>query len=288
MKEMCITPSKELQELIEIYGKAGLNPQMCDKLIPFYDVCVQAGVPTDPGFICLNNNEWVSQDLAKPNTMMLRVTGESMRDAGVCPGDRIVVEGGTTIRDGDIVVIMIGSDATIKTYMEDEKGLKWLVPHNPDFQPILLTEDMNITSLGKVIQVVKECPRMPYSEIMRIVKKAREEMNLDGKCITDRRVDIVICEMGKVVKNGRQWYAVYRSMVDMGALCEGEYSAFCDKVAKLLPEHGHLPTVGELKRMAVQSFRKRVALWKKGDAPVTGQRFDDYLRIANLTVEKLS
>ena len=98
----------------------------------------------------------------------------------------------------------------------------------------------------------------------------------------------MICEMGKVVKNGRQWYAVYRSMVDMGALCEGEYSAFCDKVAKLLPEHGHLPTVGELKRMAVQSFRKRVALWKKGDAPVTGQRFDDYLRIANLTAEKLS
>jgi len=54
-----------------------------------------------------------------------------------------------------------------------------------------------------------------------------------------------------------------------------------------MPGHGHLPVASELRRMAVQTFRKSPTLWERGDAPVSGQRFDDYLRIANLTAEKL-
>ena len=73
----------------------------------------------------------------------------------------------------------------------------------------------------------------------------------------------------------------------LNLLEEGEYSAFCEKVAILLPDHGHLPVASELRRMAVQTFRKSPALWERDDAPVTGQRFDDYLCIANLTTEKL-
>jgi hypothetical protein len=40
--------------------------------------------------------------------------------------------------------------------------------------------------------------------------------------------------------------------------------------------------------MAVQSFRKPVCFWKEEDAPVSGMRFDDYLRIAQLTKEKMA
>ena len=93
--------------------------------------------------------------------------------------------------------------------------------------------------------------------------------------------------MGEVVKHGRQWYAVYRAMVDKGVLEDGNYTDFCESVTTLLPDHGHLPVPGELRRMAVQTFRKSPTLWERGDAPVSGQRFDDYLRIANLTAEKL-
>ena len=72
-----------------------------------------------------------------------------------------------------------------------------------------------------------------------------------------------------------------------GVLEDGNYTEFCESVAALLPDHGHLPVPGELRRMAVQTFRKSPTLWERGDAPVSGQRFDDYLRIANLTAEKL-
>lgn len=60
-----------------------------------------------------------------------------------------------------------------------------------------------------------------------------------------------------------------------------------DGVKWLLPDHEHLPTVKELSRMAVQSFVKKIDLWDRNDAPVTGTRFDYYLRIARMTDEKL-
>ncbi len=61
------------------------------------------------------------------------------------------------------------------------------------------------------------------------------------------------------------------------------YTLFCLRVAQAVPNHRHLPVAKELGRLAVQSFRRRVALWRADDAPVGGQRFADYLRIARLT-----
>ena len=60
-----------------------------------------------------------------------------------------------------------------------------------------------------------------------------------------------------------------------------------DGVKWLLPDHEHLPTAKELSRMAVQSFVKKIDLWDRNDAPVRGNRFDYYLRIARMTDEKL-
>jgi hypothetical protein len=48
-----------------------------------------------------------------------------------------------------------------------------------------------------------------------------------------------------------------------------------------------MPVAKELGRLAVLSFRKRVALWDASDAPVSGWRFDEYLNIARQTAALL-
>ena len=76
-------------------------------------------------------------------------------------------------------------------------------------------------------------------------------------------------------------------MVDAEVLCEDDYETFVQKVCFLLPTHKRLPVASEVRRMCVQSFRKSAEYWKSNDAPVSGYRFDAYLRIARLTEEKL-
>ena len=74
--------------------------------------------------------------------------------------------------------------------------------------------------------------------------------------------------------------SVFRMMADYEIVGEDDVPAFCERVRCLLPEHGHLPVTKEVQRMAVQSFAKRVSMWRPDNAPVTGSRFQDYLNIA--------
>ena len=47
----------------------------------------------------------------------------------------------------------------------------------------------------------------------------------------------------------------------------------------------HLPVVGELRRMEVQSFRRCVEMWNEADSPVTGARYEAYLQLARATAK---
>ena len=75
---------------------------------------------------------------------------------------------------------------------------------------------------------------------------------------------------------------LYRAlaMLDYCVTPEGDFSNFCTRVRRLLPEHGHLPEAKEVARMAVQSFSKPVALRQSNNAPVMGSRFREYQSIA--------
>lgn len=81
----------------------------------------------------------------------LRVRGESMRDAGILPGDVVVVRRQPTARSGEIVVARIGDEATVKRLRVRGRRVE-LHPANPDFEPIVPRPD-ELTLLGKVIEV---------------------------------------------------------------------------------------------------------------------------------------
>ena len=68
---------------------------------------------------------------------------------------------------------------------------------------------------------------------------------------------------------------------------EGDFEGFCQRVKAEVPEHKNLPTRAEMQRMAVQSFKKPVVMWKALNAPVQGKRFNDYVKIAERVQELL-
>ena len=81
----------------------------------------------------------------------LRVRGESMINAHIIDGDIVVVRRQQTANDGDIVVALLGEEATVKR-LRRRTGEIWLMPENPDFAPIDGRECM---ILGKVVSVCR-------------------------------------------------------------------------------------------------------------------------------------
>ena len=82
----------------------------------------------------------------------LRVRGESMLEAGILPGDLVVVHRQQDARNGEIVVALFEDEATVKT-LRRKDGHTWLMPENPDYQPI---DGDQAELLGKVVAVVRK------------------------------------------------------------------------------------------------------------------------------------
>ena len=82
----------------------------------------------------------------------LRVRGESMLGVGILPDDLVVVRRQQTANNGELVVALIGDEATVKT-LKKQNGEIWLLPANPDYQPI---DGRECEVLGKVVAVVRQ------------------------------------------------------------------------------------------------------------------------------------
>lgn len=80
----------------------------------------------------------------------LRIKGESMIGVGIMDGDIIVVRKESIAEDGEIVVALVGDEATVKTFYRED-GYFRLQPENPTMEPIIVHDELII--LGKVISV---------------------------------------------------------------------------------------------------------------------------------------
>ena len=82
----------------------------------------------------------------------LRVRGESMLNAGILPGDLVVVHRQQTAYNGEIVVALLDDEATVKR-LSRKNGEIWLLPENDAYQPI---DGTHASLLGKVTAVVRQ------------------------------------------------------------------------------------------------------------------------------------
>lgn len=85
-------------------------------------------------------------------SFMLRIKGNSMINIGIMDGDYIIVAPRQTAENGEVIVALIGDEATCKTFYH-ERGRVRLQPENDDMAPIYVTNPMVI---GKVIGVYRD------------------------------------------------------------------------------------------------------------------------------------
>jgi repressor LexA len=83
---------------------------------------------------------------------VLRVRGDSMKNAGILPGDFVVVRPQETATDGEIVVALVGEDATVKRFFREPDHVR-LQPENETMEPIRSRE---VRVLGRVVGVFRK------------------------------------------------------------------------------------------------------------------------------------
>ncbi len=83
---------------------------------------------------------------------MLRIQGDSMIEAGILDKDLVLVKQQSTALNGDIIVALLGDEATVKTFYKEKDHIR-LQPQNQYLSPIIVRDNMSI--LGKVIGVFR-------------------------------------------------------------------------------------------------------------------------------------
>jgi len=126
----------------------------CPALAPVLGTTA-AGLPMEAIEIA---GEWqrLSGEVARlaGEVFMLRISGDSMINAGIDDGDAVLVQERKEFVSGDIVYAQISDEGTVKRFIsEDKPPYVYLKPENPRHNTILFTEDVELK--GKVISVLK-------------------------------------------------------------------------------------------------------------------------------------
>lgn len=123
-------------------------------IAPFLGI-TSAGVPLQTIEI---SGEWqtLSSQVAmlQDNVFLLQISGDSMINAGIDNGDKVLVKSQKEFVSGDIVLAKVGDESMVKRFIsEDKPPYLYLKPENPKYEIIYFTEDVVLE--GKVISVLK-------------------------------------------------------------------------------------------------------------------------------------
>lgn len=277
---------EELKEVFKDLEEQGWEPQLCDTPVPYFENAVMCGNPADVGDLIWGMEMYPKDFFDNENEFMVTVRGDSMKDVNITEGDKVIVRATKSFQDGDILVVLIDGDYTLKSFCKDEEGRPWLIPQNAAYMAFPLNETQNVRVRGVVIEVIKSKPRVAFRSCMKEINRARAA-STEVKTISPQQVSQAIREVAPMINIKRKWYAVYRAMADLKIMKESDYETFIEMVKKEVPQHKALPTLMEMQRIALQSFIKPVSLWRPQNAPVKGKRFKEYLEIAQRTIELL-
>jgi DNA polymerase V len=86
-------------------------------------------------------------------TFFVRVQGTSMIGAGIHSGDMLVVDRSLEAKSGSIVIAVVNGEMTLKRLLLSGDEV-WLMPENPDFQPLQILDGMELQLWGVVAHVI--------------------------------------------------------------------------------------------------------------------------------------
>ena len=115
-----LTNLKESRQSIPAWAQAVMPVHHA--VVPLFEYSVQAGFPSPAESYkeTLDFNDLLIENA--PATFVLRVSGQSMIDAGMCDGDLMVVDRSRTPKNNDIVVMQIDNDYTVKRFIKTSDG----------------------------------------------------------------------------------------------------------------------------------------------------------------------
>ena len=145
-----LKPEPGKTKISEVFFAAlnGLKPQ------PLYTTMVSAGMPLptdDYSEGKLDLNEHLLQN--PETTFFVRVSGDSMIDAGIHPGDLLVVDRSLPPASGKIVIAVVNGELTVKRLFKERSRL-FLMPENPNYPALEITEEMAFMIWGVVTNVI--------------------------------------------------------------------------------------------------------------------------------------
>lgn len=126
--------------------------------IPYSEDGVKAGFPS-PAQDYMNEAIDLNRLIIKhkETTFYARVSGTSMKDAGIEDGDLVVIDKLLEASEGNYVVAYIDGEFTLKEFRKDESGkCAWLMPANSEYSPIKVTEENEFIIWGVVTYVIKK------------------------------------------------------------------------------------------------------------------------------------
>ncbi|GAB6035142.1 LexA family protein [Galenea microaerophila] len=124
--------------------------------LPLYGHKVVAGFPSpaeDYIEAQLDLNDYLIQN--KEATFILKVQGDSMKNAGIMDGDLLIVDKSMEPTDGKIVIAALNGELTVKRLSIKSTGA-WLVPENDDYPPIPIKEESDVMIWGVVTATISQ------------------------------------------------------------------------------------------------------------------------------------
>ncbi|MBV5326014.1 MAG: translesion error-prone DNA polymerase V autoproteolytic subunit [Chlorobium sp.] len=88
-------------------------------------------------------------------TFFVRVSGESMKDAGINHGDILVVDRSLEATSGRIIIAIVNGELTVKRFVQDSSSCQ-LVAANPDYPPVAITDETDFSVWGVVTSVIHQ------------------------------------------------------------------------------------------------------------------------------------
>ncbi|MBF0345713.1 MAG: repressor LexA [Nitrospirae bacterium] len=87
------------------------------------------------------------------NGFVLRVVGNSMIEAGILPGDLVLIDPDRGVQDGDIAIVLLGEEATLKRFYRQGEYVR-LVPENSEMEPIVVSAS-EVRLVGRAVGVIR-------------------------------------------------------------------------------------------------------------------------------------
>jgi DNA polymerase V len=131
---------------------------MTNQPIPFYGY-VQAGFASPAGDYAEEDIDLAKLLAYKPSVFYLRARNDSMIEAGIHEGAILVIDKALSPKNYDIVIASLMGDFTVKYYVKDMQGIR-LLPANPKYKPLVITEEMGFQVWGVVKAVVIETRKL--------------------------------------------------------------------------------------------------------------------------------